>query len=115
MDAPLSAAMPSITQLLQQSSAGDGAALQALYAQLYPEIKRVARNRLSHAGGIVGLNTTALTHEGFLRIADQQGLKCATNGQFFAYVGQVLRSIVIDFLRSKVRDKRGGGASALTI
>lgn len=110
---------PSITELLARSQGGDAAALQALYAQLYPDIKRVARARLAHAGGkaggVAGLNTTALVHEGFLRMAEQAELRGASRGQFFAYVGQVLRSVVIDHLRSQGRDKRGGDQIMVTL
>jgi RNA polymerase sigma factor (TIGR02999 family) len=111
--------MSSITELLVRSRDTTGPAkanaLQALYAQLYPEIKRVARARLAHAGGVTGLNTTALVHEGFLRMAEQQGLRGDTRGQFFAYVGQVLRSVVIDHLRSVGRVKRGGEQLMVTL
>lgn len=107
--------MPSITELLLRSQAGQAEALQQLYARLYPEIKRVARSRLAHSGGIAGLNTTALVHEGFLRIAQQEGLQGPTRGQFFAYVGQVLRSVVIDHLRAEGRDKRGGDQMMVTL
>ena len=69
--------MVSITELLTRSQDGQSDAVQQLYAQLYPEIKRVARARLAHAGGVAGLNTTALVHEGFLRMAEQAGLRCA--------------------------------------
>ncbi len=100
--------MSSITELLVRSSGGEAPALQELYARLYPDIKRVARARLAQAGGVSGLNTTALVHEGFLRMADQEGLQGQSRGQFFAYVGQVLRSVVIDFIRAQGRDKRGG-------
>lgn len=111
--------MSSITELLTRSRDTTGPAkadaLQALYAQLYPEIKRVARARLAHAGGVTGLNTTALVHEGFLRMAEQEGLRGDTRGQFFAYVGQVLRSVVIDHLRSEGRVKRGGEQLMVTL
>ena len=107
--------LSSITELLARSQSGDAAALQALYAQLYPDIKRVARARLAHAGGVADLNTTALVHEGFLRMAEQAGLLGASRGQFFAYVGQVLRSVVIDHLRSQGRDKRGGDQVMVTL
>ncbi len=111
--------MSSITELLNRSRDITGPAradaLQALYAQLYPEIKRVARARLAHAGGVTGLNTTALVHEGFLRMAEQEGLRGDTRGQFFAYVGQVLRSVVIDHLRSVGRVKRGGEQLMVTL
>ncbi len=105
----------SITELLQRSSDGQAGALQQLYARLYPEIKRVARARLAQAGGVTGLSTTTLVHEGFLRIADQAGLQGGSRGEFFAYVGRVLRSVVIDHLRSEGRDKRGGGQLLFTL
>jgi RNA polymerase sigma factor (TIGR02999 family) len=104
-----------VTELLISTSRGDPAALQQLYALLYPEIKRVARIRLAQSGHAAGLNTTALVHEGFLRMADQQGLQGETRGQFFAYVGRVLRSVVIDHLRGDGRDKRGGDAVMVTL
>ncbi|KQW45615.1 MULTISPECIES: ECF-type sigma factor [unclassified Roseateles] len=108
-------AQPDITELLIGTSRGDAASLQQLYALLYPEIKRVARIRLAQSGHAAGLNTTALVHEGFLRMADQQGLQGETRGQFFAYVGRVLRSVVIDHLRGEGRDKRGGDAVMVTL
>jgi len=104
-----------ITELLAGTSRGDAASLQQLYALLYPEIKRVARIRLAQSGHAAGLNTTALVHEGFLRMADQQGLQGETRGQFFAYIGRVLRSVVIDHLRTEGRDKRGGDAIMVTL
>lgn len=109
---------PAITELLAGTSRGDAASLQQLYAVLYPEIKRVARQRLAQSGPnsrMAGLDTTALVHEGFLRMADQQGLHGDTRGQFFAYVGRVLRSVVIDHLRAEGRDKRGGDAVMVTL
>ena len=105
----------SITVILQRSAEGDAQALRQLYVRLYPEIKRVAHARLADAGGVVGLNTTAVVHEGFLRMADQQGLQGDSRGHFFAYVGQVLRSVVIDHLRAQGRDKRGGDQVMVTL
>ncbi len=107
--------MADVTELLIGTAKGDPEALQRLYALLYPEIKRVARIRLAQSGYAAGLNTTALVHEGFLRMADQQGLQGETRGQFFAYVGRVLRSVVIDHLRGEGRDKRGGDAVMVTL
>lgn len=110
--------MADVTELLIGTSRGDPAALQQLYALLYPEIKRVARIRLAQCGPngrAAGLDTTALVHEGFLRMADQQGLQGETRGQFFAYIGRVLRSVVIDHLRTEGRDKRGGDAVMVTL
>jgi RNA polymerase sigma factor (TIGR02999 family) len=105
----------SVTELLAASSQGDAQALQQLYARLYPEIKRVAHGRLAQSAAVPGLDTTALVHEGFLRMAEREGLQGRSRGQFFAYVGQVLRSVVIDHLRAEGRDKRGGDAVFVTL
>ena len=107
--------MDTITELLQRSHEGQAGALQQLYARLYPEIKRVARARLAQSGGVTGLSTTTLVHEGFLRIAEQAGLQGRSRGEFFAYVGRVLRSVVIDHLRAEGRGKRGGAQLLFTL
>jgi RNA polymerase sigma factor (TIGR02999 family) len=103
------------TELIARASAGDAGAMGDLYAKLYPEIKRVARSRLAQAGGVTGLNATALVHEGFMRMAEREGLQGNTRVQFFAYIGKVLRSIVIDFVRTRDAEKRGGGVTLLTL
>jgi RNA polymerase sigma factor (TIGR02999 family) len=103
------------TELIARAARGDGSATSELYAVLYPEIKRVARARLAQAGGVTGLNATALVHEGFMRMAEREGLQGDTRVQFFAYIGKVLRSIVIDFIRSRDSEKRGGGGVMLTL
>ena len=107
--------MQSITELLVRAGSGDNLAANELFGRLYPEIKRIARARLVEAGGVTGLDATALVHEGFLRMADSEGLRGSTRGQFFAYVGRVLRTTVIDHLRAKQAQKRGGDALLVTL
>jgi RNA polymerase sigma factor (TIGR02999 family) len=107
--------MESVTQLLSSIRSGEPDAAARLYAVLYPEIKRLARARLFEAGGVTSLNTTALVNEGFLRIAQREGIEGATRGQFFAYMGKVLRSVVLDHLRGQAADKRGAGATHVTL
>ena len=104
-----------LTAVDRSAAASDGDAMRGLFAELYPEIKRLARTRLAQAGGVTGLNATALVHEGFMRMAERQGLQGQTRVQFFAYVGKVLRSIVIDFVRERDAEKRGGGVTLLTM
>ena len=48
------------TLLVQRAAAGDSDAMRALFSTLYPDIKRLARSRLAQAGGVTGLNATAL-------------------------------------------------------
>ncbi|TAG78698.1 MAG: sigma-70 family RNA polymerase sigma factor [Burkholderiales bacterium] len=89
--------------------------MRSQFASLYPDIKRLARTRLAQAGGVTGLNATALVHEGFMRIAEREGLHGETRLQFFAYIGKVLRSVVIDFIRERDAEKRGSGVTLLTL
>ena len=106
---------PSPTLLVQRAASGDSDAMRALFSSLYPDIKRLARSKLAQAGGITGLNATALVHEGFMRMAEREGLQGQTRLQFFAYIGKVLRSIVIDFVRERDAEKRGAGMTLLTL
>lgn len=103
------------TALVQRAAEGDGDAMRSLFNSVYPDLKRLARVRLAQFGGVTGLNATALVHEGFLRMAEREGLQGQTRLQFFAYVGKVLRSVVIDFVRERDADKRGGGVTLLTM
>ena len=104
-----------VTQLLADMRKGDEGATARLYSVLYPEIKRLARSRLYAAGGVTSLNTTALVNEGFLRMAEREGMAGESRGQFFAYVGKVLRSVVLDHLRAESAEKRGGDQIHVTL
>jgi RNA polymerase sigma factor (TIGR02999 family) len=103
------------TTMVQRAATGDSEAMRNLFSELYPDIKRLARARLAQAGGVTGLNATALVHEGFMRMAEREALQGDTRLQFFAYVGKVLRSIVIDSVRERDAEKRGGGVTLLTL
>jgi len=85
------------------------------YAGLYEDIKRIAHVRLAQVGGLSQLNTTALAHEGFLKLAERENLCGESRGQFLGYVGKVLRSIVLDHLREQGALKRGGDCCLVTL
>ena len=104
-----------ITPLLHAIRAGDQSAAARLYALLYPEIKRLAHSRLYAVGGVTSLNTTGLVHEGFLRMVERTGMAGESRAQFFAYVGKVLRSVVLDHLRANQAEKRGGDLVQVTL
>jgi RNA polymerase sigma factor (TIGR02999 family) len=93
---------------LRLDASGDPQAGGRLYAALYPEIKRLAHLRLRDVGGVTDLNTTQLANEGFLKLADAHELRGESRLQFLAYVGKLLRSVVLDHLRERAAQKRGG-------
>lgn len=107
--------LPEITRLLQQAAVGDRAALDAVYASLYPELKRVARARLWQQGRTDGMNTTLLVHESFVRLVGARDLRLEDRRHFFAYAAKTMRNIIIDSAREKLTERRGGGAEHVTL
>jgi len=102
--------MSEITGLLQRVNAGDAAARDALFAALYEDLRRLARSRLRQNETITVLNTTALVHESYLRYLNARELEFVDRGKFFAYAASVMRSIVIDEVRKRRAERRGGDA-----
>jgi RNA polymerase sigma factor (TIGR02999 family) len=106
---------PSITQQLHRLADGDRAALDAVYAALYPELKRIARARLHRQGSGGGLETTVLVHESFLRLAATPGAQLVDRRHFFAYAAKTMRSVIVDAARESLAQRRGGDATHLTL
>ncbi len=100
-----------ITALLDQVGCGNMQAREALYARLYPELRRLARARLARSETITLLNTTALVHESYLRYLQARELAFEDRGRFFAYVASVMRSVVVDEVRKRRAARRGGDAA----
>jgi RNA polymerase sigma factor (TIGR02999 family) len=108
-------ALPAITRLLGQAAVGDRAALDAVYASLYPDLKRVARARLRQQGRADGMNTTMLVHESFVRLVGARGLRLEDRHHFFAYAAKTMRNVIIDSAREHLAERRGGGAVHVTL
>ena len=101
-----------VTRLLQAVNNGDAHALQALFARVYQELKQLARKRLAESAGH-SLNTTALVHEAYLKLAHAEGHPLHGRTHFFALAAKAMRQIVIDRARARVAGKRGGGDAQL--
>jgi RNA polymerase sigma factor (TIGR02999 family) len=102
--------MSEITALLQRVNAGDAAARDSLFALLYQDLRKLARSRLRRSESITLLDTTALVHESYLRYLNAHELEFADRGRFFAYAANVMRSIVVDEVRKRHAECRGGEA-----
>ncbi|MFO1271291.1 MAG: ECF-type sigma factor [Rubrivivax sp.] len=88
---------------------------QHLFPALYQELRRLARSRLAGGGRYTLLDTSALVHEAFLRM--QRGGLVTLNDRehFLAYAASTMRSIVIDFVRRRGAERRGGGVEHVTL
>lgn len=104
-----------VTQLLAAAAGGDRAAIGRIYAILYPELKAMAHRRVRHEGACAALDTTALVHESYLRLAKGEHLSLQNQRHFIAYAAHVMRSVVIDFVREKKAQRRGGDQLQVTL
>ncbi len=97
-----------ITQLLQQIHAGDAKARDDLFAMAYPELRRLAVARLRNGGSSTVLDATSLVHESYLRFVQTGSLHAEHRRAFFAYASQVMRSVILNFVRERQAERRGG-------
>jgi RNA polymerase sigma factor (TIGR02999 family) len=104
-----------LTELLH-SAHGDVEASRQLFELVYADLKRMAHRQLfGSKGNAVELDTTALVHESYLRLIERGRLLPADRAAFFAYVGHVMRHVVIDHVRQRLAQKRGGGEAFVTL
>jgi len=107
--------MNQLTELLGRAQAGDKAARDALFAAAYGELHRLAHARLRDGGRNTVLDTTCLVHESYLRFLRAGELRAEDRRAFFAYASQVMRSVIVNSVRERVAQKRGGDHPALTL
>lgn len=107
--------MGQVTQLLIEARAGNVGSRDALFALVYDELMRLARQRLSRGTVPTLLDAPALVHEVYLHLTDRGALTGNDRNQFFAYASTAMRNVVCDFARERKRKKRGGGAQRVTL
>jgi RNA polymerase sigma factor (TIGR02999 family) len=98
----------SITALLTSAEQGDRAAADALFAALYGELHRMARRELAKRGSNMTLGATTLLHDAYIDIANREGASFPDRNRFMGYASRVMRGIIIDYVRSRQAQKRGG-------
>jgi RNA polymerase sigma factor (TIGR02999 family) len=97
-----------ITQLLLQLSVGRREALDRLMPMVYAELRSMAHRHLRGERPGHTLNTTALVHEAYLKLVNVQQVQWRDRAHFFAMAARLMRRILIDYARTRKRDKRGG-------
>src|SRR5882762_151148 len=102
--------MADFTELLVRWGQGDKQAFEELIPIAYDDLKGVAQKALTgerHAGT---LNCTALVHEAYLRLVDQNRMQWDGRAHFFGAAAQVMRRILVEHARHRLALKRGAGA-----
>ena len=103
--------MADITDLLNAWTAGDNKARDALIPHVYEEIKAIAHNLLKNERANRTLSSTALAHEAYVRLVDQNRVHFAGRSHFFGAVSNVMRRVLVDEARKRLASKRGSGVS----
>jgi RNA polymerase sigma factor (TIGR02999 family) len=105
-----------ITGLLRRVAAGEPQAEAALLPLVYEELRQLAARHLRHERAGHTLSPTALVHEAWLRLSDDETLAPEDRRQFFAVAARRMRQVLVDHARLRNAAKRGGGArDAITL
>ena len=95
--------------MLAAWSQGDRRALNDLIPTVYPEIRRLARQRLRQSPQQT-LESAAVANEAYVRLFQARGIQCENRLMFFALCAQIIRRIIGEYARSRRYAKRGGSA-----
>jgi RNA polymerase sigma factor (TIGR02999 family) len=97
-----------ITRLVEQWSSGDEDAFRRLIDLVYDDLRQIAHRHIRSDRSDHTIQTTALVHEAYVKLAQQQDGVWPTRGHFFAFASRAMRHILIDYARRRRALKRGG-------
>ena len=106
---------PDISGLLAAWNNGDEEALSHLMSCVYPELRRIARQRLGRRPAGHTLESAALANEAYLKLIRAGGIRCENRVHFLALCSQIIRRILVDHARSRGYAKRGGNALRVSL
>jgi RNA polymerase sigma factor (TIGR02999 family) len=104
-----------VTALLRKWGEGDRTAAEQIAEIVYADLRRQARNFLKREHDGHSLHSAELVNEAYLRLVDQKGARWQDRAHFFALAGKIMRQILVDHARARLRDKRGGGVPVLLL
>lgn len=93
--------------LIQRADSADAEAAERLFALLYHELHRLAEHHLRRQGRTLTLSSTTLVHEAYLNMAGRDSVAFPDRARFLAYASRAMRTLVIDYARSRRAQKRG--------
>lgn len=103
-----------LTRLLEALEADEPGALDAVFPVLYDELRAVARARRGEWRGNFTLDTTALIHEAYLKLAGAARVRAGTRAHFLSLASRAMRQILINYARDRCARKRGGDVEKVT-
>ncbi|MET0555356.1 MAG: ECF-type sigma factor [Vicinamibacteria bacterium] len=97
-----------LSWLIAAAADGDSTAADSLFAALYAELHRLASRQLARSAGNLTLGTTTLLHEAYLNISRRDAAAFPDRAHFMGYAAKVMRGLLIDYVRGRKAQKRGG-------
>ena len=104
-----------VSALVEALAAGDREALNPLFPLVYEELRGLAHRQRRQWDGDLTLNTTALVHEAYLKLAGQRQLPTESRAHFLGIASRAMRHILCNYARDRRRQKRGGGQPHLPL
>lgn len=104
-----------VTELLVRWRDGDRQALDSLMPLVYAELRRLAHYYLQRERGDHTLQSTALVHEAYLRLAGNNPPQWQNRAHFFGIAAHLMRQILVEYARGHSAAKRGGSACKVTL
>jgi RNA polymerase sigma factor (TIGR02999 family) len=104
-----------ITRLLVAAGEGQPGAMDDVFASVYPRLRRLARSQRRRWQGNETIETTALIHEAYLKVAASKTPRFENRGHFFSVAAQAMRQVLINYAEKRSAKKRGGGAAHVTL
>ena len=101
--------------MLRRWREGDKQALDDLMPLVYPRLRAIAASFYQDDRRDATIGTTALVHEAYLRLLQQQRLEWADREHFYSFSARVMRYILIDYARARKARKRGGADSHIPL
>jgi RNA polymerase sigma factor (TIGR02999 family) len=107
--------MAELALLLEGVRQGDRQAVDELFATLYGDFRQIAHARLRKSAPLTLVETTVLVNESYLRLVRAGKLAVNDRIHFLAYAARVMRSIIVDLVRERMAERRGGGRVEITL
>lgn len=93
---------------MTQLESGSSQEQSALFVSLYDQLRRIARRELRRSSGALALSATTLLHEAYFKMKERPDAAFPDEPHFLAYAARAMRTLVIDYARSRQAEKRGG-------
>jgi len=104
-----------VTLLLHAIKGGDQKAIDRLFPLVYDELRQRARMQTVGVKGNGTMDTVAIVHEAYLKLADQTNPDWKNRAHFYAVAAIAMRHVFLDYAKRKKRLKRGAGAAHVRV